>query len=54
MAVSLMIYGAIGVGLLSMAFIVHELKNAPYCDSVDPDQVLSQIERQRLSYRTWD
>ncbi|MFF8800079.1 MULTISPECIES: hypothetical protein [unclassified Methylobacterium] len=54
MAVSLMIYGAIGVGLLSMAFIIYELKNAPYCDSVDPEHVLSQIERQRLRYWTWD
>lgn len=53
-AASLMIYGAIGVGLLSMAFIIYELKNAPYYDSVDPEQRLNQIERQRPRYRTWD
>ncbi|PXW64183.1 hypothetical protein [Methylobacterium sp. B4] len=53
-ASSLMIYGAIGVGLLSLAFIIYELKNAPYYDSFDPEQRLNQIERQRPRYRTWD
>lgn len=34
---SLVICGAIGVGFLAMLFLLHELKNAPYDDGLEPE-----------------
>lgn len=51
--ISLMIYGAIGVGVPGLLFLLHELRNAPY-DSPEPAPALSELEKQRLRYTSWD
>ncbi|CAO4150334.1 hypothetical protein DHODJN_15645 [Methylorubrum extorquens] len=51
---SLVICGVIGVGFLAMLFLLHELKNAPYGDGLELEQVVSELEKQRLRYRTLD
>lgn len=50
---SLVVYGAIGFGLLCMLFLLHELKNAPY-DSPEPEQRLSELEKQRFRPLPWE
>lgn len=54
MNVSLMIWGATGIGLMAMLFLLYELKNAPYEDEPEPEPALRQIEKQRLRFLTVD
>lgn len=42
---ALIIYGAVGFGLLALLFLFHELRNAPYSDAPEPEPVPSQPER---------
>ncbi|AMB47963.1 MULTISPECIES: hypothetical protein [Methylobacteriaceae] len=51
---SLVICGAIGIGFLAMLFLLHELRNAPYDDGLEPERVLSELEKQRLRYLSLD
>lgn len=53
-SVSLLICGATGIGLMSMLFLFHELRNAPYDEAPEPAQALSEIEKQRSRYLSWD
>ncbi len=53
-SVSLMIWGATGIGLMAMLFLLYELKNAPYEDEPEPEPALPQIERQRLRFLPLD
>ncbi|MCJ2028611.1 hypothetical protein MKK50_04215 [Methylobacterium sp. J-043] len=53
-SLSLVICGAVVVGLLAMLFLLHELKNAPYEDGPEPEKVLSELEKQRWRYLSLD
>ena len=48
--VSLMVWGASGIGLMAMLFLLYELKNAPYEDDPEPEPALPAIEKQRLRF----
>lgn len=53
-SVSLIIWGAIGIGLLSILFLFHELRNAPYEEAPESAPAVSEVEKQRLRYLSWD
>lgn len=53
-SVSLIIWGAIGIGLLSILFLFHELRNAPYDEAPESAPAVSEVEKQRLRYLSWD
>ncbi len=53
-SISLLIWAAVGLGVMSILFVLHELKNAPYDDGPEPEQALSEREKQRLRYLSWD
>ena len=52
--VSLMIWGATGIGLTALLFLLYELKNAPYEDEPEPEPELSRIEKQRVRFLPFD
>ena len=51
---SLIIWGVIGIGVLSVLFLFHELRNAPYDEAPEPAPALSEVEKQRARYLSWD
>ncbi len=53
-SVSLVICGAIGIGTVSVLFLLHELRNAPYDEAPEPEQALSELDKQKLRYLSWD
>lgn len=36
------------IGALCLAFLIHEIRNAPYEDGIDAEVLLAEIDRQRL------
>ncbi|CAO4177322.1 hypothetical protein EEDFHM_03076 [Methylorubrum populi] len=42
---ALVLYGAVGLGLLALLFLFYELRNAPYSD--EPEPVPAQPEPRR-------
>ncbi|WP_173807953.1 hypothetical protein [Methylorubrum populi] len=53
-SVSLVIWGATGIGLLAMLFLLREIRNAPYDDEPERERALSEVEKQRLRYLSLD
>ena len=51
---SLIVYGALGFASLSLLFIFHELRNAPYSEALEPEPVPSDSVRQRLRSAAWE
>lgn len=45
---SFMICGIASFGVLCVAFLINEARNAPYEDCIDAESVLVEIDRQRL------
>ncbi|GJE71698.1 hypothetical protein [Methylorubrum podarium] len=52
--VSLVLWGAAGIGLLAVLFLLRELRNAPYDDEPQRQQAFSEVEKQRLRYLSLD
>jgi hypothetical protein len=48
MAVSFVVCGVACFGVLCVAFLIHEIRNAPYEDCIDAEAILAEIDRQRL------
>ncbi len=45
---SLLVCGIACFGVLCLAFLFHEIRNAPYEDCIDAAALLAEIDRQRL------
>lgn len=48
MALSVLVCGAATLGALCLAFLIYEIRNAPYEDCIDAEALLVEIDRQRL------
>lgn len=48
MAVSFLVCGFACFGVLCLAFLIHEICNAPYEDGIDAEVLFVEIDRQRL------